>query len=154
MRNNSNEAEIWWTSISFLIKSDDAVLLTHAGPSSLNKAPQRMPSGMEVVVPTSQPRWNHFLHLHHSWWSELIPQSGTPCPESCHRTPDWGTVQPAEYCPALWLPVCSSVSHDWPHWPSHPAATPQPKHPVKPQGRAGCQHMLALMGKKTADRLA
>ena len=60
--------------------------------------------------------------------------------------PDWLKLQPAEYCPALWLPVCSSVSCKWPHWPSHPAPTQQPVYSVKqqqnsaPMGASTCWH--------------
>ena len=49
-----------------------------------------------------------------SWWPELQLQSRSTRPESCHRTPDWGKLQPAEYCLAVWLPVCSSVSTNGP----------------------------------------
>ena len=84
--------------------------------------------------------------------------SRTPCPESCHRTPNRGRLQPAEYCPAHWLPICSQVSHDWPHWPFHLAATPQLKHPVPQQGPMGpntCWHCHKLKCKlaKAATKL-
>ena len=67
-------------------------------------------------------------------------------PESCHRTPDWGRLQPAEYCLAVWLPVCSSVSDKWPHRLSHPVATQQPAYSIRqqqssaPVGASTCWH--------------
>ena len=92
------------------------------------------------------PRWNHLLPLHPSWWPELQLQSRSTRPESCHRTPDWGRLQPAEYCLAVWLPVCSSVSDKWPHWLSHPVATQQPAYSIRqqqssaPVGASTCWH--------------
>ena len=60
-------------------------------------------------------------------------QSRSTRPESCHRTPDWGRLQPAEYRLAVWLHVCSSVSDKWPHRLSQPAATQQPAYSIRQQ---------------------
>ena len=102
---------------------------------------------MEAVVPTSVAQMEQPPpSLSHSWWPELQLQSRSTRPESCHRTPDWVRLQPAEYCLAVWLPVCSTVSDKWPHWPSHPAATQQPVYSVRqqqssaPVGASTCWH--------------
>ena len=75
--------------------------------------------------------------------SQTLPTSYS---SPCHRTLDWGRLQPAEYCFAVWLPVCSSVSYKWPHWLSHSAATQKPAYSVRqqqssaPVGASTCWH--------------
>ena len=100
------------------------------GPTSSQMALQRTLWGIETVVNTSVAQ----MEPPPPSPSQLVTWAPTTEQKfSCHRTPGWGRLRPAEYCPALWLPVCSSVYHKWPHWSSHPAATQQPLYSVKLQ---------------------
>ena len=134
---------LWWLGSKF--SSFGVISYRTCYHMSSQMALQRMLLGMEAVLHPS-PRWNHLLPLHPSWWPELQLQSRSTRPESCHRTPDWGRLQPAEYRLAVWFPVCSSVSDKWPHRLSHPAATQQPAYSIRqqqssaPVGASTCWH--------------